>query len=155
MRRRDLFVFAGGTALVRAFSAAAQAPARVRRIGIIVARSAIAAARIEEFEAAMQSLGWRNGDNLAIDNRLVDVDRLDGIWSSASEMVASGPDTILAQSTPVTRALLAATRTIPVVFAQVSDPIGSGFVASFARPAAMPPGSPTKRPRSAASGCSC
>lgn len=84
-------------------------------------------------EDALRSLGWRKDYNLHIDYRVVDINQ-DAIDTAVRESLATDPEIIVAQYTPITRALLRATRTIPIVFVTVVDPIGSGFVESLGRP---------------------
>ena len=85
------------------------------------------------FREMLQKLGWVEGRNISIDTRWVTGDA-ESLMRSAEELVALRPDLILSNNTPTTSALLQHTRTIPIIFASVSDPVGSGFVASFARP---------------------
>jgi putative ABC transport system substrate-binding protein len=119
----------------QAIPANAQEPVRVRTVGALMgfANDAEAKARTKAFEKGLESEGWSLGQNLRIEYRYAEGDaaRMQAI---AQELVELKPDCILAQSTPVTVALMQATRTIPIVFLAVSDPIGSGFVASMARP---------------------
>jgi putative tryptophan/tyrosine transport system substrate-binding protein len=131
VRRRDVLALLGGA--LWPLAGAAQQPDRVRHIGVLGTKAATNAAGRAAFEDAMQSLGWTKGGNLRIDYRLTEVDR-EQMRAAAKEMVALGPEVIQVQSTPFTDELLRLTRTIPIVFVHVTDPIGSGFVASFARP---------------------
>jgi putative ABC transport system substrate-binding protein len=107
----------------------------MQRIGVVVgpAQTREDAARIAAFEHGLQALGWTKDRDLRIEYRWSDGNR-DRIATNAREIVAMGPDVIVAQSTPVVEALLRLTRSVPIVFVHVSDPVGSGFVASFARP---------------------
>jgi putative tryptophan/tyrosine transport system substrate-binding protein len=86
------------------------------------------------FREALQKLGWTEGRNIQIDTRWATPDDAESMRRLAKELVAPQPNVILSSTTPTTTALLQQTRTIPIVFAIVADPIGSGFVASFARP---------------------
>jgi len=97
------------------------------------ANDADAKARTEAFQQGLEREGWSVGQNLGIEYRYAEGDSA-RIQALAKELVELKPDCILGQSTPVTVALMQATRTIPIVFVAVSDPIGSGFVASMARP---------------------
>jgi putative ABC transport system substrate-binding protein len=97
------------------------------------ANDAEAKARIEVFEKGLESEGWSLGQNLRIEYRYAEGDSA-RMQALAKQLVELKPDCILAQSTPVANALMRATGTIPIVFVAVSDPIGSGFVASMARP---------------------
>src|SRR6516225_6300810 len=86
------------------------------------------------FREGLRKLGWTEGRNIWIDTRWLVPDDTDSRQRFAQELVALKPDLILSGTTPTTAALLQHTRTIPIVFALVADPIGSGFVASFSRP---------------------
>jgi putative ABC transport system substrate-binding protein len=109
----------------------------MRRIGILMsalaAKDAQGQARITAFMQGMQQLGWTDGRNLQIDFRWAAGDA-DRIRTYAAELVALAPDVILASGGPSVGPLLQATRTVPIVFATVADPVGSGFVDSLARP---------------------
>ena len=128
---------AGAAALLAApLAAAAQQADRVRRIGLLIpfAESDVdAQAQIAAFQEALRALGWSEGRNVRIDYRWAAQDPA-RIRTFAKELVELQPDVILARTTPVTVALLKETRTIPIVFAVVSDPVGDGLVASLARP---------------------
>ena len=97
------------------------------------ANDAEAKVRVEAFEQGLERAGWSVGHNLRIEYRYAEGDSAH-MQALAQELVELKPDCILGQSTPVTDALMRATRTVPIVFVAVSDPIGSGFVASMARP---------------------
>jgi len=86
------------------------------------------------FREGLQKLGWIEGRNIRLDTRWVSPEDAEARQRFAKELVALQPDLILSSVTPTTAALLQQTRTIPIVFATVSDPVGSGFVASLARP---------------------
>jgi putative ABC transport system substrate-binding protein len=108
----------------------------MRRIGVLMnlaADDTEAQARLAAFLQSLQELGWTVGRNVQIDYRWSAGDA-DRIRKSAPELVALAPDVIMATSSPVTAALLQATRTIPIVFVQVADPVGAGLVASLAQP---------------------
>ena len=136
MRRRDIITLLGGAA-AWPLAARAQQPVTVRRVGVLMgwpesdpeARSELAA-----FVQELQKLGWADGRNLRIDTRWAAPADPGSMHQFAKELVALYPDLILSQSTPATTALLQETRAIPIIFAIVADPIGSGFVASFPRP---------------------
>src|SRR5437660_3426404 len=134
MRRRDFITLLGGALADQAIPANAQ-ELRVRTVGVLMgfANDAEAKARVQAFEQGLESEGWSLGQNLRVEYRYAEGDpaRMDAL---AKELVELKPDCILGQSTPVTAALMQATRTIPIVFVAVSDPISSGFVASMARP---------------------
>ena len=117
-------------------AARAQQPDGVRRIGVLMPLAATDPAikrQLAAFVRQLQELGWAEGRNLRIDYRWAagDAERMQVF---AKELVALQPQVILARSTPVTAALLKQTRTIPIVFAVVSDPVGEHFVESLARP---------------------
>src|SRR5256886_6794795 len=135
MRRREFIRLLGGAVADQAIRANAQEPVRVRTVGALMgfANDAEAKARVEAFEHGLGREGWSVGHNLRIEYRYAEGDsaRMEAL---AKELVELKPECILGQSTPVTAALMRATRTIPIVFVAVSDPIGSGFVASMARP---------------------
>jgi putative tryptophan/tyrosine transport system substrate-binding protein len=133
IRRRE-FVFTLGGAAVWPVAARAQ-PDRMRRIGVLMAYAesdAQGKAWIAAFRDELQQLGWTDGRNLQIDYRWTP--NVDLMQLLAKELVALHPDVILAQNTPTTASILQETRTIPIIFANVSDPVGSGFVNSLARP---------------------
>jgi putative tryptophan/tyrosine transport system substrate-binding protein len=136
MKRRDFITLLGGAAAAWPLAARAEQADRLRRIGVL---SSLAAddpetqARHAAFLQGLQEWGWTTGRNVQIDYRwgAGDVDRF---RKYAVELVALAPDVILATGTPVTAALLQATRSVPIVFAQVVDPVANGFVESLARP---------------------
>jgi putative ABC transport system substrate-binding protein len=135
MRRRD-FIAMAGSAVSWPLTARAQQSGRVRRIGVLTGRAEDAESLgwVEAFRQRLGELGWNDGRNVRIDLRADgDVER----WQShAVEMVASAPDAIIVVGNPGVAALQRETRTIPIVFVLVGDPVGSGFVASLARPGA-------------------
>ena len=90
--------------------------------------------RVAALREGFQKLGWTEGQNIRSEHRYWSVSDAAAIHKLAREIVDSGPDVILTDTTPVTEAVLHETRTIPVVFVQVGDPVGSGFVASFPHP---------------------
>jgi putative tryptophan/tyrosine transport system substrate-binding protein len=134
MRRRDFITLLGGALVDQAIPANAQ-ELRVRTVGVLMGfpNDAEAKARTDAFEKGLESEGWSLGQNLRIEYRYAggNFARMEAL---TKELVELKPDCVLGQSTPVTAALMQATRTIPIVFVAVSDPIGSGFVASMARP---------------------
>jgi putative ABC transport system substrate-binding protein len=123
----------GTTAAVWPLAASAQQTTRMRRIGVLVATTPSIQDPVRSLEAGLQELGWWNGRNLHIDYRW-GVGNLELMRASAKELVGLEPDLIVANNTPVVAALMQHTRTIPIVFVAVSDPIGAGFVKSFSRP---------------------
>jgi putative ABC transport system substrate-binding protein len=133
VRRRNLLALLGGATIWRPLAGAAQPPDRVRHIGVVAAKSAETPARVAAFEAALQALGWDKGKNLRIEYRLSEAGR-EAYRAAANEIAVLGPELVVVQSTPATREMLALSHTLPIVFVHVSDPIGSGFVKSFAEP---------------------
>ena len=133
MRRRE---FVGLLATVSApLGASAQPAERMRRIGVLVGlaeNDPEMKQRLAGFRQGLEKLGWSEGVNVRIDYRFAPAGTQAHLL--ARELVALQPDVILAQSTPATAALKPETSTIPIVFAGVADPIGSGFVASLSRP---------------------
>ena len=136
MRRRDFLKAIIGSAAARPVAARAQQGERMRRIGIILPANADDA-RFQTFVGAflqeMQSSGWSIGRNLRIDTRWATPNAVT-IRRQAAELVALTPDVILAFGASTVRPLLQATRTVPIVFAVASDPVGNGFVDSLGRP---------------------
>jgi len=136
MRRRE-FITLIGAAAAWPLAARAQQSNQIPRIGVLMGwPESDPEARQERaaFIQELQRLGWVDGRNLRTDTRWGMLADPESMHRFAKELVALQPDLILSQSTPATTALLQETRTIPVIFAIVADPIGSGFVASFPRP---------------------
>jgi len=134
MKRRTFIAFLGGAA-AWPLAAHAQQGERMRRIGVLMPLAADepeSLARIGAFLQGLQQLGWTDGRNVRIEYRwgLNDVERR----KYATELVALAPDVILANGASTLGPLLQATRTLSIVFVQVTDPVGAGFVASLARP---------------------
>ncbi len=137
MKRREFITLLGGTAVAWPLAARAQQPERMRLIGVLMGYAesdSEAQAQIAAFRDGLQKLGWIEGRNTRIDTRWAKPTDAAAMQRFAKELVALQPEVILASTTPTTNALLQQTRTIPIVFATVGDPIGSGFVASFPRP---------------------
>ena len=135
VRRRD-FIKVIGTAVAWPLAAHAQQPEQVRRIGVLMsdpAEDPEGQARLTAFVQGLQQLGWTDGRDVRIDIRWGGADP-DRYRRYAAELVSLAPDVILATTTPVVAALQQATRTVPIVFAAVIDPVGAGFVASLAQP---------------------
>jgi putative ABC transport system substrate-binding protein len=137
MKRRQFITLLGGAAAAWPIAARAQQGERVRRIGALISGAAEAdpesRARVGALREALGQRGWSEGRNLQIDYRWAGADP-SRIRTLAAELVATAPELIFAHATPATIGLLQATRSIPIVFASVSDPVGDGIVASFARP---------------------
>jgi len=135
MRRRE-FVAAVGATVVWPLTVHAQQTERMRRIGVLTPYSEndpVARAQFNAFVQGLAELGWSEGRNLRMDVRWAAGD-LERVRMYAKELVMLQPDVILVDSTPQTAALQRETRTIPIVFVVVSDPVGSGFVAGLPRP---------------------
>ena len=136
LKRRKFITLLGGAA-AWPLAARAQQAERVRRIGVLTAYSESdpeAQARVGAFREGLQKLGWTEGRNIRIDYRWATAGDAESMQRFATELVALQPELVLSSTTPPTAAMLQQTRTIPIVFALVADPIGSGFVASFPRP---------------------
>jgi putative ABC transport system substrate-binding protein len=136
MKRRDFVSYAliGGVGTLSSLKAVAGD--QMRRVGVLMSIAEgdpEGSARVQAFEEALQSLNWTAGRNFALHYYWAAGDA-DLMRSYAGKLVAMNPDVILANSPQVTAAILSATRTIPIIFVQVADPIGSGFVASLAKP---------------------
>ena len=138
MRRRDLVVLAGAALAVPRLAAAQQPGERVRRIGYLTPATGspeniFGVLQTRALVEGLRELGWFDGRNITIEHRFSG-DGRERIRTNAKEMVALNPDVIMSVGGPVLAALLAETRTIPIVFTNINDPVGSGFVASLARP---------------------
>jgi len=136
VRRREFITLLGGAAAVWPLVARAQQAERVRRIGILLATTADDAdfqAWVGAFLQALALLGWTIGRNVRIDTRWATANAGE-IRRHAAELVALAPDVILAHGSSTVGALTQATRTVPIVFPVVSDPVAAGFVDSLARP---------------------
>jgi len=137
MRRREFITLLVGAVVSWPLAARAQQPDRVRRIGVLMGfaeNDSQAQAMIAAFREGLQKLGWTEGRNTQIDTRWTTPADAESRQRFAKELLALQPDVILSHTTPTTAALLQQTRTISIIFATVSDPVGSGFVASFPRP---------------------
>ena len=123
--------------LLAPLPAGAQSAGQMRQIGVLMGfdeSDPQAQARMAAFRQGLQTLGWAEGRNIRIDIRWATTSDAPSMQRFAKELVALQPDLILSHNTPTTATLLQHTRTIPIVFAVVSDPVGSGFVASIPRP---------------------
>jgi len=135
MKRRELLTLLGGAAAWPR-AARAQQPSGVRRIGVLMnlaSEDAEGQARLAAFHQGLQQLGWTVGRNVQIDYRW-GAGNADRIRKFAAELVALAPDVILSAGSPSVAALQQATRTVPIVFVTVVDPVSSGFVDTLARP---------------------
>jgi putative ABC transport system substrate-binding protein len=137
MRRREFITLLGGGAVVASpLTARALQTDKMRRIGVLRAATAgdpDVQMNIAAFAQTLEQLGWSDGRNVRIDYRLSGADA-DKTRTDAAELVSLGPDVIFASGTSAVEALAWATRTVPIVFALVVDPVGSGFVDSLSRP---------------------
>jgi putative ABC transport system substrate-binding protein len=137
MKRREFIALLGGAAATWPLAARAQQDQRVRRIGVLMGdfpeNGPEAQAVVAAFREGLQKLGWTEGRNIRIDTRWAAAD-IEAMQRFAKELVGSQPELIFSTNTPATATLLQQTRTIPIVFVQVTDPVGSGFVASLPHP---------------------
>jgi putative ABC transport system substrate-binding protein len=136
MRRREFITLIGGAAATWPVAARAQQPNRMRLVGVLMAfaeTDSAAQSWLAAFRAALAKLGWTEGSNLRIELRWSANDPDKNIMF-AKELVDLQPDAIFGQSTPAIGVLARETRTIPIVFSGVTDPIGSGFAANLAHP---------------------
>jgi putative tryptophan/tyrosine transport system substrate-binding protein len=134
MKRREFIALIGGAAAGWPTAARAQQSGRIRRIGVLFAlpeSDRTAQSRLAAFRGELQKLGWAD---ITMDTRFVASNDAETHQRYAKELVVLQPDLLLAQITETTKALLQQTRTIPIIFTFVSDPVGEGFVASFPRP---------------------
>jgi putative tryptophan/tyrosine transport system substrate-binding protein len=135
LKRRDFITLVGGTAMTWPLTLAAQGIG-ARRIGVLMefaAEEPQARSYVAALQRGLYKLGWSQDSNLAIDYRWAPDDPV-LVWKFAKELVELRPEVIVAHSSPVVATLLGQTRNIPIVFVSISDPIGEGFVASFAHP---------------------
>src|SRR5690242_19891491 len=135
MRRREFITLLGGAAAVWPRAARAQ-PVTVRRIAALIntsADDAEAPALIGAFSQGLSKRGWSIGQNIRIDYRWY-AGNVDVARKYAAELIALTPDAILVSGTPGMAAMQRATRTVPIVFTRIADPIGAGFVDNLARP---------------------
>ena len=136
IKRREFVSLLGGATVAWPFAALAQKPDRPRRIGVLMSlgeNDPEGRAQLSGFTQGLAALGWPDGPNLRMDMRWGGGD-VNKIRAFAKELVAMQPDVILSQGTPVTAALQRETRTIPIVFVVVTDPVGEGFVAGLPLP---------------------
>ena len=136
MRRREFIALLAGAAVTLPLAARAQQGERMRRIAVLAGGTAIDAdgqERNTAFVQELQNLGWTVGRNVQIDYRS-GFGGLDALRRHAAEIVALAPDVILASGTTGMAPLLQATRTVPIVFTNIADPVGAGFVKSLSKP---------------------
>lgn len=135
MRRRESIVLLAGLA-AWPLAARAQQSSQMRRIGVLMPFAAVdpeGQARMTAFVQALQQLGWTEGGNLQIELRWT-AGNGDDTRKYAAELVALTPDVVLATGSAIVTALQRVTRTVPIVFVQIADPVGSGLVESLAQP---------------------
>ena len=135
MRRREFITLLGGAAAAWPLAASAQQPGQMPRIGVLTGfeNDPEGTAQLSGFTQGFQELGWTDGRNVRMDVRWP-AGSVERMRMLAKELVGMQPDVILAQTTPVVAALQRETRTIPIVFVTVADPVGQGFVESLSRP---------------------
>jgi putative tryptophan/tyrosine transport system substrate-binding protein len=136
MRRREFIAALGGAAAWPVVARAQQNGDRVRRIGVLIPfgeTDAETQVLVAAFKQRFQELGWTDGRNVRFDYRYTDGNP-ERTRSAGAELVGLAPDAILAHANPAVSSLMQVTRTIPIVFTQASDPVGSGFVSNLARP---------------------
>jgi putative tryptophan/tyrosine transport system substrate-binding protein len=136
LRRRQFIALIGSGLGAWPLATYAQQPGEMRRIAVLLALAETdpeAQDRVKSIQQGMRELGWIEGRNIRIDYRFA-AGRTDRIQRYISELVAAAPEVILVNSTPVTTALHQATRTIPIVFAQMIDPVAGGVAQSLAKP---------------------
>jgi putative tryptophan/tyrosine transport system substrate-binding protein len=134
--RREFITLLGGAAAMWPLAARAQQGERMRRIGVLMnstADDAVSQGRLTAFMQGLQELGWTVGRNLQIDYRW-GAGNVERYRTFAAELVALTPDILVTVGAPAVEALQRATRTVPIVFISVTDPVGGGLVASLARP---------------------
>src|SRR5215472_9855297 len=136
MRRREFITLLGGVAAAWPFPAGAQQLDRLRRIRVLIGQAESdreAQSSVAAFREELRKLGWTEGRNIEIDTRWASGD-VESMKRFAKEFAALQPDLIVTISTPATAAMLQQTRTIPIIFVLVADPVSSGFVANLSRP---------------------
>ena len=136
MKRREFIALLSGAAAAWPLAARAQQGERMRRIGVLTpfaANDAEGQARLTAFAQGLHHWGWIVGQNIRIEYRWGD-GKADTMRKYATELVALAPDVILASSSAAVAPLLEASRTVPIVFAGIADPVGAGYVESLARP---------------------
>jgi putative ABC transport system substrate-binding protein len=133
LRRRQFITLLGGAAVAWPLAARAQQPSKLPTIGFLGAAPSIESQRVAAFVQRLRELGWIDGRNLAIEYRWAE-GRSEGYAENAAELVRLKVDVIVTSTTPPSLAAKQATAVIPIVFAAANDPVGTGLVASLARP---------------------
>src|ERR1700689_2178170 len=142
MRRREFITFLGGTAAVWPLAVRAQQGESMRRVGVLMPYfegDAEGQASVAALQRGLQDLGWMEGRNIRFDIRWTGGNP-DMARTFARELIAMNPDVIVPSSNQITSILQQETRTIPIVFVVVGDPLGSGYVANMAKPGGNLPG---------------
>jgi putative ABC transport system substrate-binding protein len=137
MRRRNFITLLGSTMVMGSLTAHAQQSGGMRRIGVLMSHPETdpdTRAFLAAFREGLQKLGWTEGRNVRLDTRWTSPGDAEQMQRFAKELVALQPDLLLGHTTTAATALQKQTRTIPIIFAFVSDPVGSGLVASFPHP---------------------
>jgi putative ABC transport system substrate-binding protein len=158
VKRRNFITLVGAAAAASPLAARAQQGERMRRIGVLMGYAesdSDAQAKVAAFRESLRKLGWAEGRNIQIDTRWPIPADLESMQRFAQELAALQPELILSHITPTTAALLQQTRTIPIIFATVSDPVGSASSRAFRGQMETSPASPVLSRRWPASGWSC
>jgi putative ABC transport system substrate-binding protein len=137
VHRRDFLKFIAGSAASWPLAASAQQAGRTRRIGVLMAHAENDPefrTYVSAFREGLEKFRWKDGRNVHIDFRWGALDDAEARQRAAKELIELQPEIILTQNTPPTASMLQQTRTIPIVFVIVADPVGSGFVQNLARP---------------------
>ena len=143
MKRREVIALLGGAAVAWPLPARAQQPQRMPRVGVLMGVAEAdpeGQARIAAFRLGLTDLGWVDGRNLRIEYRWAAGDA-DRIREYTAELVALAPDVLIGNGTAALAALRDATRSIPIIFVLVNDPVGQGFIPNLARPGGNIPAS--------------
>jgi putative ABC transport system substrate-binding protein len=136
MKRRQFITLLGSAAVAWPLAARGQQPERMRRVGLLVNLAVddpMGQARVATFVQGLQAAGWSDGRNVRIDTRWAAADP-GNYRKYAAELIALGPDVVLASTTAAVAQLQQASRTVPIVFVSAIDPVGSGLITSMARP---------------------
>ena len=136
LQRREFITLLGGAAAAWPLGARAQQSVQMRRIGVLMSyleSDAEAQEQTKAFSQSLKEFGWTDGVNIRLDYRWPGSDA-DRLQADALELLCSAPDVLLAGATPAVIALKKETRSIPIVFANVADPVGQRFVATLAQP---------------------
>jgi putative ABC transport system substrate-binding protein len=134
LKRRDFITLLGGVAAAWPFDARAQQGERVRRVGVLMPYAEsdpLAQIWFKAFVDGMQAVGWIDGGNVRLDIRWVGGVAADRMQRLATELVDLRPDVVFAMNTVAVKAVLRASRTVPIVFTQVTDPVAQGLVESL------------------------